>query len=322
MQTLRSAAELTAQTGRTFVISGANSGIGYEAALALAGAGAHVVMACRSADKAEAARARMLQAHPESAVDIVHLDLADLASVRACADEVRARFPRVDALINNAGVIGVRGQTTDGFEMQLGVNHLGHFALTGLLLGHLAASGVPTRVVTVSSIAHFWLDHMRWDDLMWENRRWSEWPIYGQSKLANLLFTFELARRLEEGDLPVLSVACHPGMSETNLVTAAPEAAGARFKATALRLGGKLTTQSAAKGALPTLCAATLADVRSGDYFGPRGPIEAWGIPKKVGSAARARDPEDMRRLWERSVELTGVGYEALTPVESPAAAR
>lgn len=294
--------------GRTFVVTGANSGIGYEAAKALGAAGATVVMACRSHDRAVAARDAILSEHPDARLELVALDLADLESVRACATELRERFPTIDVLVNNAGLIGVRGKTAQGFEMTIGVNHLGHFALTGLVGDHVASGGSEPRVVHVASIAHSIFGRMRWNDLMYDTW-WSTWPVYGQSKLCNLLFHHELQRRLSDAGAPMISVACHPGMSHTNLVSKAPRTEGANFVASVYEFGSKLTTQSAEMGALPTLYAATNPEITGGEYVGPSGPFEAHGHPKLVGCAARARRAEDMKRLWDVSVDLTGVDF-------------
>ena len=304
------------QTGRTHIVTGANSGIGFEAAKALAANGAHVVLACRNQTKAAEARDAILAESPSATLDLVALDLADLSSVRDAAAEIIERFPRVDVLANNAGLIGIKGKTVDGFEMQLGVNHLGHFALTGLLLDHLVAPahsrGERARIVNVASIAHRWFGWMRWKDVMWENGLWSMWPVYGQSKLANLLFTYELDRRLGQAGLPVFSLAAHPGMSNTHLITAAPEARGAKVSTAIIGFGNRVVTQPAAMGALPTLFAATHPEAYGSDYVGPSGVLETRGFPKKVGSAAKARNPKDMKRLWDMSVDLTGVDYAAL----------
>lgn len=306
------------QDGLTHVITGANSGIGFEAARALAARGATVVMACRNASKAADARDAILAETPSADLHIVGLDLANLESVRDAATELQERFPRIDRLINNAGLIGIRGTTADGFEMQLGVNHLGHFALTGHLLDHMIASatsrgsGFRGRIVSVASIAHRWFGWMRWKDLMWERSLWSMWPVYGQSKLANLLFMYELDRRLGASGVPIIATGAHPGMSETHLIVAAPEARGANMLASVLGWGNKVVTQSAEMGALPTLHAATHPDAQGADYIGPSGFLETRGYPVKVSSAPKARRARDMRELWERSVELTGVSYDAL----------
>jgi NAD(P)-dependent dehydrogenase (short-subunit alcohol dehydrogenase family) len=302
--------DIPAQAGKTFVITGANSGIGYEAALQLAGKGAHVVLACRDQAKGRTAAAAIAAAHPSASVTVMALDLADLASIRSFVDALRAAHPALHGLCNNAGVMAIPRRTTaDGFEMQLGTNHLGHFALTGLLLDTLLATP-GARVVNVSSNAHKF-GAMRWDDLQRE-RRYSKWLVYSQSKLANLLFTYELQRRLAAADAGVIAVACHPGYSATNLQTVGARMQGSSVGETFMELANRLFAQSAAMGALPTLYAATAADVRGGDYIGPDGFGEQSGYPKKVQSNARSHDADAQQRLWEVSEQLTGVRYAAL----------
>jgi NAD(P)-dependent dehydrogenase (short-subunit alcohol dehydrogenase family) len=278
------------QDGRTFVITGANSGIGLEAARALGAAGARVVVACRDTAKGEHAVAEL-----DGDFDVRRLDLADLASVRGFASELEGD---VDVLINNAGVMAVpRARTADGFEMQLGTNHLGHFALTGLLLDRLR-----DRVVTISSGAHRF-GRMNFGDLMSE-RHYQRWLAYGQSKLANLLFMQELQRRLETADSSLRSVAAHPGYAATNL----------QFHTQSIQdklmgLGNHIFAQSAAMGALPTLYAAT-EDIPGGAYVGPDGLAEQRGHPHLVGMSGAARNSESARKLWDESEELTGVSYD------------
>jgi NAD(P)-dependent dehydrogenase (short-subunit alcohol dehydrogenase family) len=279
------------QSGRTFVVTGANSGIGLAAARELAGSGAHVVLAVRDAAKGEAAAAG-LSGDPE----VRALDLADLASVRAFAEGLDRN---VDVLVNNAGVMATPHRTTtDGFELQLGTNHLGHFALAGLLLPRIR-----DRVVTISSGAHR-RGRINFDDLMSE-RAYRRWPAYSQSKLANLLFMHELQRRLGVAGSPLRSVAAHPGWAATNLQFHT-ESIQDRIMA----LGNRIFAQSDEQGAWPTLYAATTPDLPGGSYVGPGGFLERRGNPKLVGSSAAARDEETARRLWEVSEELTGVHYQ------------
>ncbi len=302
--------DIPSQSGKTFVITGSNSGIGYEAALQLAGRGAHVVLACRDQAKGRSALDAIKAAHPSASVALMELDLADLKSIRRFADAVRTAYPALHGLCNNAGVMAIPyRKTADGFEMQFGTNHLGHFALTGLLLERLLATP-GARVVSVSSNAHKF-GAMRWDDPQRE-RRYGKWSAYGQSKLANLLFAYELQRRLTAANAGLISVACHPGYAATNLQAAGPRMQGSSIGEAVMEFANRLLAQSAAMGALPTLYAATDADVRGGDYIGPDGLGEQWGHPKKVRSNARSRDPEAQRRLWEISEQLTGVRYEAL----------
>jgi len=281
--------DMARQDGRTFVITGANSGIGLEAARALGAAGALVVVACRDTSKGSHAVAEL-----DGEFDVRRLDLADLSSVRAFAGELEGD---IDVLINNAGVMAVpRAKTADGFEMQLGTNHLGHFALTGLLLPRIR-----DRVVTVASGAHRF-GRMNFGDLQSE-RHYQRWLAYGQSKLANLLFMMELQRRLDAAGSEVRSVAAHPGYAATNL----------QFHTQSIQdqlmgLGNRLFAQSAAMGALPTLYAAT-EDVPGAAYVGPDGPLEQRGHPHLVDMSGAAKDEDAARRLWERSEELTGVAF-------------
>jgi len=277
------------QSGRTVVVTGANSGLGLVAARELAQRGAHVVLACRDVTKGEAAA-------PAGDVEVRRLDLADLASVRAFADELTGP---VDVLINNAGVMAVpHRRTADGFELQFGTNHLGHFALTGLLLDR-----VRDRVVTLSSAMHR-AGRIVLDDLNWERRRYLRWPAYGQSKLANLLFTYELNRRLTASDSPVRAYAAHPGYARTNLQSHTES-----LMDSVMAVGNRVIAQSARMGTLPTLYAATVTDLPGGSYVGPGGFAEQRGYPKVVGSSRAARDPRVAVDLWDASERLTGVRF-------------
>jgi NAD(P)-dependent dehydrogenase (short-subunit alcohol dehydrogenase family) len=303
-------ADLPDLAGKTIVVTGANSGLGYEASLALAGAGAHVVLACRDQEKGRAAERQIRAAHPRATTELLGLDLASLADIRRAAAALRAAHPRLDVLLNNAGVMALPyRQTADGFEMQLGTNHLGHFALTGLLLDTLLATP-GARVVTVSSGFHR-LGAIRFDDPQWQ-RGYRKWPAYGQSKLANLLFTYELQRRLEAAGAGVLSVAAHPGFAATNLQATGPRMQGSSLLERASNLVNAVFAQSAAMGALPQLYAAAAPDVRGGEYYGPDGVGEMWGHPRRVESNARSRDRDAAARLWALSERLTGVTYDAL----------
>jgi NAD(P)-dependent dehydrogenase (short-subunit alcohol dehydrogenase family) len=295
------AADIPDQTGRTVVITGANTGLGFETAAALAGRGARVVLAVRNLEKGKQAAARITAATPGADVELQELDLTSLESVRAAAAQVRSDHDRLDLLINNAGVMYTPKSTTkDGFELQFGTNHLGHFALTGLLLDRLLPVA-GSRVVTVSSIGHRIRAAIHFDDLQWE-RRYSRVGAYGQAKLANLLFTYELQRRLAQRGTTI-AAAAHPGGSNTELMRNLP-----RVVAAASSLVEPLM-QDAALGALPTLRAATDPAVRGGQYFGPDGFAELRGYPKVVASSAQSHDVEVQRRLWAVSEELTGVVY-------------
>jgi NAD(P)-dependent dehydrogenase (short-subunit alcohol dehydrogenase family) len=284
-------AEMPDQSGRSFVITGANSGIGLAAARQLAASGAQLVLAVRDTAKGEEAAAG-LGGDPE----VRALDLSDLGSVHAFA---KGLDRKIDVLVNNAGVMATpHRQTADGFELQFGTNHLGHFALTGLLLPR-----IEDRVVTISSGGHR-MGKIDFDDLQSE-RSYQRWFAYGQSKLANLLFMYELQRRLDAAGSPVRSVAAHPGYAATNLQSHT-ESIQDRFMA----LANRVFAQSEEQGAWPTLYAATTPDLPGGSYVGPDGFLEQRGKPKLVGSSGRARDEDTARRLWEVSEELTGVNYE------------
>jgi NAD(P)-dependent dehydrogenase (short-subunit alcohol dehydrogenase family) len=292
-------ADIPDQTGRTAVITGANTGLGYETATALAGKGAHVVLAVRNIEKGKAAADLITRAAPGSSVAVQELDLTSLDSIRTAADALRAGNESIDLLINNAGVMMTPKSTTkDGFELQFGTNHLGHFALTNLLLDRVqAAPG--SRIVTVSSQGHRFVRGIRFDDLQWE-RDYNRIRAYGQSKLANLLFTYELQRRLQGTN--TIAVAAHPGGSNTELARNVPPLTRAAFAAL-----GPLIMQSADMGALPTLRAATDPGVLGGQYYGPDGFAEQRGYPKVVASSDASHDIDAQRRLWTVSEELTSV---------------
>ena len=300
------AADMPAQTGRRAIVTGANSGLGFETALALASHGAEVTLAVRDTAKGEAAAEAIRARAPQASLEVRRLDLADLASIDEFAWLWRESHPEgLDLLINNAGIMAIpRRETADGFEMQLGTNHLGHFALTGRLLEALRPEG---RVVTVSSQAHR-MGRMDFDDLMGE-RKYGAWRAYGQSKLANLLFMRGLAERLERAGSTVASVAAHPGYASTHLQAVGPEMRGQGWMTKVMSGVNKVMAQSAAMGALPTLYAATFPAIRSGDYVGPDGFGEQRGHPKLVGMTPSARDDDAANQLWTVSEELTSVRY-------------
>jgi NAD(P)-dependent dehydrogenase (short-subunit alcohol dehydrogenase family) len=291
-------ADIPDQTGRTAVITGANTGLGYETAAALAAKGAHVVLAVRNVEKGKAAAALIGSRNPGASVAIQELDLTSLDSIRAAADQLRSDHASIDLLINNAGVMMTPKSTTkDGFELQFGTNHLGHFALTNLLLDRVLA--VPgSRIITVSSVGHRFARGIRFDDLQWE-RSYSRVGAYGQAKLANLLFTYELQRRLQGTN--TVAVAAHPGGSNTELTRNLPRWVDAATRPL------ELLMQNADMGALPTLRAATDPGVLGGQYYGPDGFGEQRGYPKVVASSAASHDTEAQRRLWTVSEELTSV---------------
>jgi NAD(P)-dependent dehydrogenase (short-subunit alcohol dehydrogenase family) len=283
------AANIPDQTGRTAIVTGANSGIGAVTARELARAGAHVILACRNVAKAHAAAATM-----PGSIEVRELDLANLSSIHTFA----ATIPSIDILINNAGIMAVPfGRTADGFEMQIGTNHLGPFALTGLLLNR-----VRDRVVTVSSVTHR-LGQIRLHDLNWEHGPYQRWPAYTQSKLANLLFTYELARRLTTAHSPVLSVAAHPGYTSTNLQSHTES-----FQDHLMSLGNHLLAQSPTMGALPTLYAATMA-LPTTTFIAPNGPFQLRGHPKPLPSNRASHNPQTATHLWTLSESLTHTPY-------------
>jgi NAD(P)-dependent dehydrogenase (short-subunit alcohol dehydrogenase family) len=293
------AAEIPDQSGRITLITGANSGLGLATAQALANAGASVLLACRDETRGEQARASIPGSH------VVKLDLADLGSVRACARAVSDQHDRLDLLILNAGVMAPpRRLTRDGFESQIGTNHLGHFALTGLLLGRLLAAPEP-RVVTVSSGAHR-TGKIDFDDLHGQRFYWA-WRAYGQSKLANLMFCFELQRRASAAGTELKSVAAHPGYAATNLQFAGPARSHERA---VMAFTNRVVAQSAEMGALPTLFAATVPGLPGGTFIGPGGFMELRGHPHVVTAASKAYDEATWLRLWKVSEELTGVRYD------------
>jgi NAD(P)-dependent dehydrogenase (short-subunit alcohol dehydrogenase family) len=299
------AADLPDQSGRTAIVTGANSGLGFVSARELARAGARVVLACRDLGRGEAAAERIHSEASLAEVELEHLDLADLGSVRAFAERVATAYDGLDTLVNNAGVMAIpRRETTDGFEMQLGINHLGHFALTGLLLPQLLRKDDP-RVVTVSSVAH--RGRIDFGDLHGE-RRYSRLVAYNRSKLANLLFAYGLQRRAQAAGWPLRSVAAHPGWARTNL-----QFAGARMDESRLEWIGmslaRAFAQSGEMGALPILYAATRPDLPGASYVGPRGPLGLRGYPKVTTSSLASQDVAAATRLWVASEELTGVGF-------------
>ncbi len=287
------------QTGRIAIVTGANTGIGWQTARSLAARGATVVLACRNLDKGRGAVEKILEEHADAKLELMQLDLSDLDTVAEFADKALAELPRLDLLINNAGVMfPPRGTTSQGLELQIGTNHFGHFALTGRLLPALrGVSG--SRVVTVSSGMHR-IGKMDFDDLHYERRSYGNWGAYGQSKLANLLFAFELQRRLANAGASTMSVAAHPGYTSTDLQrTWGP---GAVFN--------PLLAMRPEKGCLPTLRAATAPDVAGGEYYGAKGLFEFNGPPVRVKGSARATNVEDAARLWEISEETTGVRFD------------
>jgi NAD(P)-dependent dehydrogenase (short-subunit alcohol dehydrogenase family) len=284
------AADIPDQSGRTIVVTGANSGLGEATARELAAHGADVVLACRTTAKGDAAAARM-----SGQVTVRRLDLADLASVRSFADETG----EIDVLINNAGIMAVpQGRTADDFELQVGTNFLGHFALTGLLLPKIT-----DRVVTLSSGAHR-IGRIDLDDLNWQRRRYRRWPAYGQSKLADLMFAYELDRRLRAAPSAVRSLAAHPGYASTEL-----QGHTESIQDRLMSIGNRVIAQSASAGALPSLYAATMPDASGGEFYGPNGIGELRGVPRRVDSSRASKDTGVATKLWALATELTGVSF-------------
>ncbi|MGH1341883.1 MAG: oxidoreductase [Nannocystales bacterium] len=296
--------------GKTIVITGANSGLGLETTHMLSGRGAHVVMACRTESKAEAAMKQVRAQHPKASVEFIPLNLADLASVRAFAASFQEAHAKLDVLINNAGVMALpRTETADGFEMQLGTNHFGHFALTGALMPRLLETPA-ARVVTVSSLMHK-VGSMRFEDLHGK-RAYDKWRAYSQSKLANLLFCYELDRRLRNADADVRSVAAHPGYSSTNLQGVGPKLAGAKLTGRFYEFTNRLVAQPARMGAMPSVFAAVGEPVGGGGFFGPQGLGQVRGYPVRVESNRASHDEVAAQRLWMMSIEATGETYSML----------
>lgn len=299
MGTYRSAADIPDQRGKLALITGGNRGLGYQIADALAARGMRLVLACRDVAKGEAAAAELRRRHPGAQVEAMALDVADLASIRRFADAFRAQHARLDLLVHNAAaILAPQGLTKDGFELHLGTNHFGPFALTGLLLDALNAAPA-ARVLNMASLAHRLTPGLDPDDPGLQRRPYKDMDAYGRSKLAALLFTFDLDRRLKRAGSRALAVTAHPGYSATNLEL------GNFF----MRLATRLFAQSPAMGALPALYAATAPEVRGGEYYGPGGYKELGGAPKRVSARPEASDPVLAERLWALSERLTEIRY-------------
>ena len=296
------------QTGKVAIVTGANSGLGFETTRGLARKNATVIMACRDLKKGQAAHEKIKKELPNANVELMQLDLADLDSIRHFTEDFKQRYSRLDLLVNNAGIMAIPyRQTKQGFEMQFGTNHLGHFALTGLLLPVMLETPGQPRVVTTSSGLHM-IGDLNFADLNW-SKGYTPQKAYGRSKLSNLLFTYELQRRLDAQGDKILSVASHPGYAATNLQTAGAIMEGKKFRERMSLLMNSIFAQSAEMGALPTLYASTAPDVKSGQYFGPSGLLEMRGYPKAVDSNKKSNDPELAAKLWAVSEELTGVNF-------------
>ncbi len=310
-------------SGDTVVVTGANSGLGFAATREFARKGAHVVMACRSADRGEDARADLEASVPAASLSVVECDLGDRSSIRAFAEKFRDRHDGLDVLCNNAGVMAIPyRETADGIERQFGVNHLGHFALTGYLLHSLRDADGQSRIVTQSSGLH-----ERGEIDVERVRRqaqqdgppedYDQWAAYGRSKLANVLFAYELDRRLDATGDDVVSVACHPGYAATNLQTRGAEMSGSTVKLWIQKTANRLLAQSADDGALPMLYAATADDVQGGEYVGPGGFMNMRGAPERQRSSELSYDRDLAAELWAASEELTGVTYDLERPAST-----
>jgi NAD(P)-dependent dehydrogenase (short-subunit alcohol dehydrogenase family) len=286
------------QTGKVVIVTGANTGLGFQDARAMAAKGARVILACRNQEKGKAAVEKILAENPSAAVEIASLDLSSLESVRVFAEKFLAENDRLDLLINNAGVMmPPQGKTADGFELQFGTNHLGHFALTGLLLPLLTKTD-GSRIVNVASMAHKF-GTMDFDDLQWERKAYNKTKSYGQSKLANLLFTYELQRRLIAAGAQTIAAAAHPGWTGTDL----------QRHSGLFNFLNPFFAMKPEQGALPTLYAATAPQAKGGEYYGPDGFFEMKGFPKKVGSTVESRDESAAKKLWDVSENLTGISF-------------
>jgi NAD(P)-dependent dehydrogenase (short-subunit alcohol dehydrogenase family) len=308
-----SAADAGDLTGRVALVTGANSGIGYETTRVLADHGAHVIMACRDGQKAARARDTLESQLDRSSLELLDLDLSDLASVRAAAERVVEQHARLDLLVNNAGIMGTPSrQTADGFELQMATNHLGHFALTGLLLDRLLTTE-RSRIVVVSSHMHR-LGRLHPADVATTKTR-NAWMIYSTTKLANLLFVTELSRRLDSGGFRTMALAAHPGWTRSNLAGTGAALSTSRVRRRLGRAAGSSLGQSAAGGALPVLCAATSAHVHNGQYIGPGRAFGLYGPPRAARPSRRARDTKMAAQLWDASEELTGVHYSVTAAV-------
>lgn len=298
------------QTGRTVLVTGGNSGLGFHTCRLLAAKGARILLASRSSQRGDQARADILQANPDARLEVISLDLADLDSVRHCSANLRADLDGLHVLVNNAGVMAIpRQETAQGFERQFGVNPLGHFALTGALLPLLMKTP-SSRIVNVSSMAHR-SGRMNFNDLHGQ-RKYSPFGAYAQSKLANLLFTLELQRRLESKGAGTICVSAHPGFAATNLQYVAAKEKGSAIELILMRTLNALLSQSAEQGALPQLYAATAPEVSGGDYIGPDGWMQMRGLPKNHRARETAYDHSAAQKLWRLSVEMTGETFEPL----------
>lgn len=304
------ATDIPDQTGKTIIVTGANSGLGLETSRELARHGAHVILACRTASKAEAAMEDIKSDQPNAKLTFLPLDLSSLESVKQFVATFQEQHDKLDVLCNNAGVMALPyRKTAEGFEMQFGTNHIGHFALTGLLLDTLLATP-NSRIVNVSSLAHT-MGKIKFKDIN-HTKSYNRWLAYGQSKLANLLFTYELHRKLQAKGAGTICIACHPGYTSTNLQQAASRMSGSKLSERLWGIVNGIFAQTTAAGAWTNLYACTVPTLEGGDYVGPKGFLELRGYPGKVKSNKRSHNKEDAQRLWEYSVEQTQIAYDAL----------
>lgn len=295
------------QDGKIAIVTGANSGLGYFTAKGLAEKGCKVIMACRNTEKGERARSSLMKTTPGADLHVMQLDLAELASVRNFASEFASQYEKLDLLINNAGLMAIpRRETADGFEMQFGVNHLGHFALTGLLFGLLKSTG-GSRIVTVSSMAHN-MGNIRFDDINWE-KGYNKWKAYGMSKLANIHFTLEMADRVLARGIEMKVLMAHPGYADSKLIEKGPEMNGSNFLVKAGRLLNKMVAQSTEMGALPTLYAATAPEAVHRAYYGPRRMGGMRGYPERTFPNKKKLSKDVQQELWRLSESMTGVSF-------------
>jgi len=301
-QTNWTTANIPDLSGKNILITGANSGLGFHAAMALSGKGANIIMAVRNLDKGNEAAALIKTRYPNAKLDVMPLDLSDLDSIKHFSEAFHAKYNSLDVLMNNAGVMAIpkRETTRQGFEMQFGTNHLGHFALTGLLLD-LIKKTPGSRITTQSSGLHKAIDTIRFDDINW-TRSYTKWKAYAQSKLANLLFTYELDRQLKAHHIDAIATASHPGFAETNLQR--------HSGFLVAYLANKLLAQTAEMGSLPILRAATENNLKGSEYFGPTKMSEMRGYPELVQSNNASHDMEAAKNLWDISEKLTGIHYE------------
>jgi len=299
-------------TGKIIVITGANGGLGFESAQTLAEKGATIVMAVRSMDKGEKARSDILRTHPQVSLDLMKLDVGDLSSVRKFAEDFKSKYDRLDILINNAGVMAIpRQETVDGFEMQLGVNHLGHFALTSLLLDVIVKTP-NARIHNVTSSANY-TGTINFDDLMGE-QNYGRWSAYGQSKLANVFFTFELQKRLTAAGFDTITNTSHPGFVYTNLQANSVKQSETKMEALLYRIIEPIMAQDISMGILPMLYGSTAEDAKGGTFYGPR-TLNIRGYPAEKKANKEANDAQALKRFWEISEKLTGVTYDVLNRV-------